>query len=173
MRRRRNVHARADRADHGLLRFGPEYFIPTQVGLPEQRDSTGSDPEEDHCWFELSEDGFEETARRRRSGSAHGSLAENFAAAKEHWNDTAFQTQMNEMTLRKKFLRAAAHDELDDYIDELNPYGYQPFTMEELLDELMRSSYLFDSVPYFFAWASKVLAAKVHFKKEHRESRIC
>ena len=65
----------------------------------------------------------------------------------------------------KKFLRAAAHDELDDYIDELNPYGYQPFTMEELLDELMKSSYLFDSVPYFFAWASKVLATKTSAKK--------
>ncbi len=65
----------------------------------------------------------------------------------------------------KKFLRAAAHDELDDYIDELNPYGYQPFTMEELLDELMKSSYLFDSVPYFFAWASKVLVTKSTSKK--------
>ena len=65
----------------------------------------------------------------------------------------------------KKFLRAAAHDELDDYIDELNPYGYQPFTMEELLDELMKSSYLFESVPYFFAWASKVLVTKSASKK--------
>jgi len=65
----------------------------------------------------------------------------------------------------KKFLRAAAHDELDDYIDELNPYGYQPFTIEELLDELMKSSYLFDSVPYFFVWASKVLAAKSSTKR--------
>ena len=54
---------------------------------------------------------------------------------------------------------------MDDYIDELNPYGYQPFTMEELLDELMKSSYLFDSVPYFFAWASKVLTTKSASKK--------
>ena len=65
----------------------------------------------------------------------------------------------------KKFLRAAARDQLDDYIDEMNPYGYQPFTMEELLDELMKSSYLFDSVPYFFTWASKVLATKSASKK--------
>ena len=65
----------------------------------------------------------------------------------------------------KKFLRAAARDQLDDYIDEMNPYGYQPFTMEELLDKLMKSSYLFDSVPYFFAWASKVLATKTSAKK--------
>ena len=72
----------------------------------------------------------------------------------------------------KKFLRAAARDELDDYIDELNPYGYQPFTMEELLDELMRSSYLFDSVPYFFVWASKVLTAKSGTKKSTRQPHL-
>ena len=65
----------------------------------------------------------------------------------------------------KKFLRAAARDQLYDYMDEMSPYGYQPFTMEELLDELMKSSYLFDSVPYFFVWASKVLATKPASKK--------
>ena len=75
-----------------------EYFIPTQVGLPEQRFDR-YDPEEDHCWFELSEDGFEETARPATVGISAEQLVENFAAAKEHWNDTAFQTQMNEMTL--------------------------------------------------------------------------
>ena len=64
----------------------------------------------------------------------------------------------------KKFLRAAARDQLDDYIGEMSPYGYRPFTMEELLDELMHTSYLFNSVPYFFAWASKVLAAKTGAK---------
>ena len=75
-----------------------EYFIPTQVGLPEQRFDR-YDPEEDHCWFELSEDGFEETAKPATVGISAEQLVENFAAAKEHWNDTAFQTQMNEMTL--------------------------------------------------------------------------
>ena len=75
-----------------------EYFIPSQIGLPEQRFDK-YDPEEDHCWFELSEDGFEETARPATVGISAQQLIENFAAAKEHWNDTAFQTQMNEMTL--------------------------------------------------------------------------
>ena len=75
-----------------------EYFIPTQVGLPEQRFDR-YDAEEDHCWFELSEDGFEETAKLATVGISAQQLVENFAAAKEHWNDTAFQTQMNEMTL--------------------------------------------------------------------------
>ena len=74
-----------------------EYFIPSQVGLPEQRFDR-YDAEEDHCWFELAEDGFEETAKPATVGIAQ-QLVENFAAAKEHWNDTAFQTQMNEMTL--------------------------------------------------------------------------
>ena len=72
----------------------------------------------------------------------------------------------------KKFLRAAARDELDDYIDELNPYGYQPFTIEELLDELMKSCYLFDSVPYFFAWASKTLTTKSGTKKSTRQPHL-
>ena len=75
-----------------------EYFIPTQVGLPEQRFDR-YDPEEDHCWFELAEDRFEETAKPATVGISAQQLIENFAAAKEHWNDTAFQEQMNEMTL--------------------------------------------------------------------------
>ena len=75
-----------------------EYFIPSQVGLPEQRFGR-YDAEEDHCWFELSEDGFEETAKPATVGISAEQLVENFSAAKEHWNDTAFQTRMNEMTL--------------------------------------------------------------------------
>ena len=75
-----------------------EYFIPTQVGLPEQRFDR-YDPEDDHCWFELSEDGFEETAKPATVGISAKQLVESFAAAKEHWNDTAIQPQMDEMTL--------------------------------------------------------------------------
>ena len=75
-----------------------EYFIPRQVGLPERRFDR-YDPAVDHCWFELGEDGFEETAKPATVGISAEQLVENFAAAKEHWNDTAFQTQMNEMTL--------------------------------------------------------------------------
>ena len=75
-----------------------EYFIPTQVGLPEQRFGK-YDLEEDHCWFELAEDGFEETTKPATVEISAEQLVENFAAAKEHWNDTAFQEQMNEITL--------------------------------------------------------------------------
>ena len=72
----------------------------------------------------------------------------------------------------KKFLRAAARDQLYDYMDEMSPYGYQPFTMEELLDELLSASYLFDSVPYFFPWASKALAAKTSAKKSAGKPKL-
>ena len=75
-----------------------EYFIPSQVGLPERRFDS-YDPEEDHCWFELAEDGFEETARSATVGISAQQLVESFAAVKEHWNDTAIQPQMDEMTL--------------------------------------------------------------------------
>ena len=75
-----------------------EYFIPSQVGLPERRFDS-YDPEEDHCWFELAEDGFEETARPATVEISAQQLVESFAAAKEHWNDTAIQPQMDEMTL--------------------------------------------------------------------------
>ena len=72
----------------------------------------------------------------------------------------------------KKFLRAAARDQLYGYMDEMSPYGYQPFTMEELLDELLSASYLFDSVPYFFPWASKALAAKTSAKKSAGKPKL-
>ena len=75
-----------------------EYFIPSQVGLPERR-FDNYDPEEDHCWFELAEDDFEETAKPATVGISAQQLVESFAAAKEHWNDTAIQPQMDEMTL--------------------------------------------------------------------------
>ena len=75
-----------------------EYFIPSQVGLPERRFDS-YDSEEDHCWFELAEDGFEETARPATVEISAQQLVESFAAAKEHWNDTAIQPQMDEMTL--------------------------------------------------------------------------
>ena len=35
-----------------------EYFIPSQVGLPERKFEE-IDSERDHCWFELNRDGFE------------------------------------------------------------------------------------------------------------------
>ena len=72
-----------------------EFFIPSQVGLPEKRFA----PEDDHCWFELSADGFTPTAKPATAEVSAAQLVENFAAAKEHWLDSAFQAQGQEMTL--------------------------------------------------------------------------
>ena len=38
-----------------------EYFIPRQVGLPEERFEK-LDPQSDHCWFEIAREDFEETS---------------------------------------------------------------------------------------------------------------
>lgn len=53
----------------------------------------------------------------------------------------------------KKFLRMMVNNGLDEYLDKMNPYGYQPFTMEELIYEHFEAHYLFDSVDHFFDWA--------------------
>ena len=57
----------------------------------------------------------------------------------------------------KKFFRAAAGNNLDQYLVNMDPYGYRPFTIDELLADLMGYPYLFESVPYFFRWASDSL----------------
>lgn len=57
----------------------------------------------------------------------------------------------------EKFLLAAAENELDQYLMDMDPYGFQPFTIDELLEDLMESPYLFASVSYFFRWASSCL----------------
>lgn len=57
----------------------------------------------------------------------------------------------------KKFLRAAASHRLEQYLIDMDPYVYRPFSIEELLTDTMMSAYLFESVPYFFRWASGCL----------------
>ena len=57
----------------------------------------------------------------------------------------------------KKFLRAATTNRLEEHIFNMSPYGYQPFSIEELIEELMSCGYLFGSAPYFFQWAYKCL----------------
>ena len=57
----------------------------------------------------------------------------------------------------KKFLRMMVNDSLEEYLDKMNPYGYQPFTIEELIYEHFEAHYLFDSVDHFFDWAHRSL----------------
>lgn len=62
-----------------------EYFIPSQVGLDEER--FGSWTEDDHCWFEL-EPGFATpTSYPVTCGLSCDQLVENFKAAKDNWDD--------------------------------------------------------------------------------------
>lgn len=57
----------------------------------------------------------------------------------------------------KKFLRIVASDRVDELMEEMNPYCYQPFTIEEFACEYFMNPYLFDSVDYFFDWAYRNL----------------
>ena len=64
-----------------------EYFIPRQVGMPERRFDE-YDTEVDHCWFEISEDGFERTNQPANIPLTPRQLVENFALRKDNWDDT-------------------------------------------------------------------------------------
>ena len=53
----------------------------------------------------------------------------------------------------KKFFRAIKRDKLDHYVEEISGYGYQPFTIQELIVELMENDFLFEIVPLYMEWA--------------------
>ena len=57
----------------------------------------------------------------------------------------------------KKFLNAIANDRAEEFLEHLSPYGYQPFTIEELIQEYLENHYLFDGVAHFFDWAYRSL----------------
>lgn len=65
-----------------------EYFIPSLVGMPERKFDEYDD-EMDHVWFELSEDGFEETDEVPTINISAEELAEAFCACKDRWEDAA------------------------------------------------------------------------------------
>ena len=45
------------------------------------------DTEADHCWFELSKEGFEYTEQPANVSLTAQQLAENFAACRNNWQD--------------------------------------------------------------------------------------
>ena len=53
----------------------------------------------------------------------------------------------------KKFFRAIKKDKLDHYVEEISGYGYRPFTIQELIVELIENNFLFETVPLFMVWA--------------------
>lgn len=69
-----------------------KYFIPHQVGLPERRFDK-NDSQSDHCWFELSEIGFELTDEPSDLRLTVEQLVENFQRAKNCWNDRRMEEE--------------------------------------------------------------------------------
>ena len=53
----------------------------------------------------------------------------------------------------KRFFRALKKDKLDRYADEMSGYGYQPFTIQELIVDLIENDFLFRTVPLYIEWA--------------------
>lgn len=62
-----------------------EYFIPSQIGFPEERFEKIT--EEDHCWFELSRYGFDETDAEANLNMTPDEVVVAFIAAKGAWDD--------------------------------------------------------------------------------------
>lgn len=87
-------------------------FIPSQVGLPERRFDR-FDPQEDHCWFELQENGFEPTDSEATVDLSVDELVFRFLARKDRWDDTV--------------IPAAAYDSVDLSSAEphVNAHHYQ------------------------------------------------
>lgn len=63
-----------------------ENFIPSQVGLPEER--FGEWTEDDHCWFELQRCGFEATGEEPDVYITADELVGKFLEAKGNWDDS-------------------------------------------------------------------------------------
>lgn len=66
----------------------------------------------------------------------------------------------------KKFLRLAVKKDMNAMLAEREWYGYQPMTIQELVEEFLNSMYLFRNVPFFFEWAQQYLRAQTAAKRK-------
>lgn len=66
----------------------------------------------------------------------------------------------------KKFVNAVCSDDLEQHYNEMSPWGYRPFHIDELLIEYEENSFLFDTVPSYFPWAKEYLKAKKQSAKK-------
>lgn len=66
----------------------------------------------------------------------------------------------------KKFLRLAVKNDMSAMLAEREWYGYQPMTIQELVEEFLDSMYLFRNVPFFFEWAQQYLRAQTAAKRK-------
>lgn len=60
----------------------------------------------------------------------------------------------------KKFFRSIVNETLDQYVSDIGQWGYRPFTMDELIVDLMENEEVFSSSATFFLWADNVLKSR-------------
>lgn len=61
----------------------------------------------------------------------------------------------------KKFFRAIVTKNMDQYAGRMSEYGYRPFTIEELITDVMENMRLFESCPLYMQWADSRLRGKI------------
>ena len=57
----------------------------------------------------------------------------------------------------KTFFKDLIGGNLERHLDQMNDFGYRPYTIEEFMTTLNEEEYLFDSSAPYFAWADMVL----------------
>ncbi len=60
----------------------------------------------------------------------------------------------------KKFFKSLLEGNLDKHLQDMNSFGYAPFSIEELAIELMENQLLFDATPAYIMWAHETLKSK-------------
>lgn len=56
-----------------------------------------------------------------------------------------------------KFFNCVVKQDIDDCIDEINLYGYRPFTIEEFIEEMSTNDFLLSQTAAYFEWAFRKL----------------
>lgn len=59
-----------------------------------------------------------------------------------------------------EFFNSFTHDTLKDYLSNMSPYGYRPFTIEEFIIECDENYFLLGSIPEYFIWAKKKINSR-------------
>lgn len=70
-----------------------EYFIPSKVGLPEEKFGTEDDPDVDHEWFELGEGDFSRTFENPTVSITANELVQAFLRCKDKWVEAGITYQ--------------------------------------------------------------------------------
>ena len=60
----------------------------------------------------------------------------------------------------KKFIKGVVNDDLEKYYDEMDAFGYQPFTIEEFLIDLRECFFAYTTTGMYFQWAQEALKTR-------------